>query len=558
MYFQSSKSESTWFIWFLKGLIIFGFLIMIGRLLDLQVVRGTYYKSLAEDNRVRRIPILAMRGSIFARDGETIVSSQKKDESENGSSYKEAKDLVINWSRQYKGGSLFGHITGYLGYVREDEVGKSRANCTDRGTRKSGSFVGRTGLEEQYDCSLSGIDGEELVEVDAMGGRIRTLGRKEPVKGEDLRTTIDYGLQKKAAESMKDPETGKERKGAVVALNTNGEVLALYSSPSFDPSLFISKDKSQEVGKILTDPNLPLFNRAIGGLFHPGSIYKPIVALAALEEGVISKDYTYDDAGRITINTNYGNFIYNNWYYTQYGGKEGQIDVTRALARSTDTFFYEIGNLLGVDKIDEWSHLFGLDQKTGIDVPGEIPGLVPSPDWKKRVKNENWFLGNTYHMSIGQGDLSITPLAITSAISAIAANGEWCKPQIVGGTDCKKFPVNQENIKTVKTGMIKACETGGTAYPFFDFKLPNEDGKVACKTGTAQIDTGDDTHAWFTIFAPSENPEIVLTVLVEKGGEGSKVAAPIARELFNYWFYERKGLEVPKKANATSTPAVGE
>jgi len=191
-------------------------------------------------------------------------------------------------------------------------------------------------------------------------------------------------------------------------------------------------------------------------------------------------------------------------------------------------------------------------------VSGEIPGLVPSPDWKKRVKNENWFLGNTYHMSIGQGDLSITPLEITSAISAIASGGEWCKPQLVGGTECHKIPVEPKNIDIVKQGMIKACEPGGTAYPFFDFTLPDDGGHIACKTGTAQIDTGNDTHAWFTIFAPSENPEIILTVLVEKGGEGSKVAAPIAREIFNYWFYERKGLEVPKKATATTTPAVGE
>jgi len=550
MYFNSYQSESPWFIWFLKGLIIFGFLIMIGRLLDLQVVRGAYYKSLAEDNRVRRIPILAMRGSIFARDGETLVTSTKKAEDEV--SYKDSKDIIVNWSREYKGGFTFGHVLGYLGFVKEDEVGKARGDCIDRGTRKSGSFVGRTGLEESYDCALSGVDGEELVEVDAMGERIRTLGRKEPVKGQDLRTTLDLGLQKKVSELMKD------KKGAVVALKPNGEVLSLFSSPSYDPSIFVTKEKQNEVGKILTDPNLPLFNRAIGGLYHPGSIYKPIIALAALEEGSIDEHYTYDDTGRIVIDTNYGNFIYNNWYYTQYGGKEGQVDVTKALARSTDTFFYEVGSLLGVDKIDAWSHTFGLDEKTGIDVSGEIPGLVPSPDWKKRVKNENWFLGNTYHMSIGQGDLSITPLEITSAISAIASGGEWCKPQLVGGTECHKIPVEPKNIDIVKQGMIKACEPGGTAYPFFDFTLPDDGGHIACKTGTAQIDTGNDTHAWFTIFAPSENPEIILTVLVEKGGEGSKVAAPIAREIFNYWFYERKGLEVPKKATATMTPAVGE
>ncbi len=540
------KEDPSWFIWLLKGVFIVGFLIMLGRLLDLQVIRGAYYTSLADNNRVRRVPILAPRGSILARDGEILSESQNKKEAE---SYKEnTETIIIPWERKYKESSDFGHILGYLGLVKEGEVGKVRGECPEKGVRRPGSFVGRTGLEEQYDCKLSGIDGEELIEVDAMGKKIRSLGQKPPIKGEDITTTIQFGLQKKVAAVMQG------KKGAVVALSPKGEVLSLYSSPSFDPS---------DITPLLQDKNLPLFNRAISGIFHPGSIYKPLVALAALEESAIDEGYTFDDTGRIIINTNYGNFVYNNWYFTQYGGKEGQIDVKRALARSTDTFFYQIGDLLGIEKLDLWSHTFRLDEKTGIDLPGEIAGLVPSPEWKLKVLGERWFLGNTYHMAIGQGDLAVTPLGITSGISIIASNGKWCKPHVVNGeqwdvnSECIDLGIQQKNINIVKEGMMKACQTGGTAFPFFDFQIP-----VACKTGTAQTDDAKDSlpHAWFTIFAPSENPEIVLTVLVEKGGEGSKVAAPIAREILDYWFYERKGLEIPKKQgpSVSATPGVGE
>jgi penicillin-binding protein 2 len=530
-----------------------GFLVILGRLLDLQVIRGAYYTSLAEENRVRRIPILAPRGSILDRNGEVISFSEKRET--NDDDIKTKKDILIRWDRRYQG-AAFGHITEYLGYTKEDEVGKVRGDCAEKGTRKPSSFVGRTGLEEMYDCTLSGIDGEELIEVDAMGEFIRSLGRKEPIKGEDLKTTIDFGLQQKIHTEMNGV------KGAVVALGPNGEVLALYSSPSFDPAIFVTKERAREVKEVLTNTNLPLFNRAIGGLYHPGSIYKPLVALAALTEGVISSDYTYEDTGNIAINTNYGDYLYNNWYFTQYGGKEGAIDVRRALARSTDTFFYEIGDLLGVENIVRWSETFGLDTKTGIDLPGEVSGLVPSPEWKLKTKGERWFLGNTYHLAIGQGDLAVTPLSISTAIAAIASDGKLCKPHIVGETsECKPIDVSQKNINIIKEGMEKACETGGTAYPFFDFEP-----KVACKTGTAETEGGKDgdTHAWFTVFAPLDTaPDIILTVLVERGGEGSKVASPIAKKILEYWYYEKNGLAVPTKSvpsiteNLTPTPLPG-
>jgi penicillin-binding protein 2 len=240
----------------------------------------------------------------------------------------------------------------------------------------------------------------------------------------------------------------------------------------------------------------------------------------------------FNDEGQITIKTLYGDFTYNNWYFTQYGGREGQIDLTRALARSTDTFFYTIGELVGPEKIAEFAHKFSLDEKTGIDLPGEVVGLIPTPEWKKKVKNEDWFLGNTYHLSIGQGDVAITPIELNMMTQAIATDGEYCKPTLSSEAkgDCRSIDIEKENFDLVKEGMKEACAAGGTGYTFFDF-VP----VVGCKTGTAEVGVGDDTHAWFTLFSPFERPEIVVTVLVEKGGEGSKVAGPIARSIMNRW-----------------------
>lgn len=552
----SSLKIQSWLTWFLRGILIFGFLILAARLVDLSVIRGNYFRSLAEGNRVRRVPILAPRGNILARGGELIVGNKEVKlhlifDSESG--YQKLKDvegvsdneIIEENQRNYVVGEAFAHLTGYLGEVSETELGKIRAECPDKGTRHLGALIGRGGLEQEYDCMLTGIDGEELIEVDAMGKKVRTLGRKKPIAGSDLHTTIDFGLQVKIAEQMKG------KKGAVVATDAGGEILALYSSPSFDPNTFVSND-SDKVTKLLNDPNLPLFNRVISGKFHPGSVYKPLVAISSLEEGIIDEDYSFDDTGQIVINTPYGNFSYKNWYFTQYGGVEGKIGLVRALARSTDTFFYKLGELIGVEKIFSWSGKFGLNQKTGVDLPGEISGFVPSPEWKIEEKGERWFLGNTYHMSIGQGDLALTPIGVNNYIATIASDAKLCKPKILNKEEanvffnrsrfsdaknfqCEDLGINRDSLDLVKKGMIGACSSGGTGFTFFDFEDKSKGTKVACKTGTAETENGEP-HAWFTVFAPVETPQIITTILVENGGEGSRVAGPIAREIFNYWF----------------------
>lgn len=541
----SANKTQSWLSWFLKGLLILGFFILLGRLIELQIIRGNYYKNLSEGNRIRRVTISAPRGQILARGGEILVGNkvvkrkivfnpesgyEKLDADAHGAEFTEM-------TRDYVLGQEAGHISGYLGEVSPDELGKIKGECPSKGPRKLGFLIGRSGLEELYDCHLSGFDGEELIEVDSQSMKVRTLGIKEPIPGNDLKTTIHYGLQKKLAQIL------GEKKGAVVVTGSFGEVLALFSSPSYDPNIFVNEIDFNKVEKILTNPNLPLFNRAIGGMFHPGSVFKPIVSIAALEEGKVDEDFLFEDRGNITIQSPYGNFTYSNWYFTQYGGVEGNIDLPRAIARSTDTFFYKVGELLGIEAIVTWAEKFGLGQKTGIDLPGEIAGLVPSPDWKLKVKGERWFLGNTYHISIGQGDLAVSPIALNRGIEAIASGGILCRPHLSlavesGNDKCRNLNIGKANIDLVKKGMVAACSPGGTGFTFFEFKEKNK-VEVACKTGTAQTESGEP-HAWFTAFGPADNPEIILTVLVENGGEGSKVAGPIAREIFDYWFEGRE------------------
>lgn len=534
------------------------FFILLARLVELQAVKGGYYKSLADGNRIRRVSIAAPRGKILARGGEELagnvmvrkklVLSEKGFEKSQDVEGARPEEIINEYLREYKIGADFVHVSGYLGEINQEELNKVEAGCLNKGPRKLGDLVGRGGLEEVYDCTLRGIDGEELIEVDSMGRYVRTLGRKNPVSGTDIKTHIDFSFQEFIAETVeKEKEKLKYSKAAVVATDANGEVLALYSTPSFNPNYFVRND-SEKISAILSDKNLPLFNRSISGIFHPGSVYKPIVATAALEEGKISRDFRYTDTGVITIKSIYGDYSYKNWYFTQYGGREGEIDTARALTRSTDTFFYKVGELVGVDSLVSWSQKFGLNQKTGIDLTAEVTGLVPSPKWKMDVKGERWFLGNTYHMAIGQGDLAVTPLELNTAISAIAAGGRLCPPRIASDSECSDLKISKSTIDYVKEGMKGACSPGGTAYTFFDFK-DKKGIDVACKTGTAETnDIDNTTHAWFVVFAPAsnaadssdespaENPEIVLTVMIEGGGEGSKVAGPIARTIMDFWF----------------------
>jgi penicillin-binding protein 2 len=539
----ASSNSQSWLSWFLRGLLILLFLVLFAKLFEVQIIKGKYYQALSQENRIRHVVIPAPRGRILARGGEelaTNVEIKKRVKFTTDGSFKITDDLtdmksdemITDYKRIYPLGDKFSHALGYLAQVGSEEVGKINPGCPGKGPRASGMLVGKTGLEQSYECGLLGTPGEELVEVGATGTSVRILGRREPIPGRDLKTTIDYGLQLEVASAM------NEKKGAAIVTDTTGQILAFYSFPTFDPNLFINKNNSQEIGSLLKDPGLPLFNRVISGTFHPGSVFKLIVALAALQEGLIDKNFHYNDPGVITVN----DYSYSNWYFTQYGRTEGLIDLVKAIARSTDTFFYTIGQMTGPSAIAKWAKSFGLDTLTGIDIPGETVGLIPTPEWKKETRNESWFLGNTYHMAIGQGDVSVTPIEINNYISGITTGGKICKPRfnLESAQNCRTVDVSGSDIGLIKQGMEAACSEGGTAFTFFDFPQKHSGISVACKTGTAEVGTDGTPHAWFTLFAPADNSQIVITVLIERGGEGSSIAGPIARKIADYFFVSAK------------------
>ena len=550
------------------------FLAGVARLFDLQVIRGSYFQALAEGNRIRRIPIKAPRGEILDRNGEVLARNiprynaakfstggvitdlaeiSREDAFKIQTEENDSTSLIVDVSREYPLGAAAAHLLGYVNEASSEEKDKEIVCPKEQESSYArvyeiGDLVGRGGIEEQYECILRGVNGEELVEVDARGRVVRSIGRKEPIAGQSIKLSIDAKLQRVSFEALEDApnelgtgplrESGGVVRGAVVATDPKtGEVLVLVSAPSYDPSTIGSNYE-----QLLKDENQPLINRAIGGIYPPGSTYKIVTSTAGLEEGVINRDTKFEDKGFISV----GSYTYRNWFYTQYGRVEGEINIVKAITRSTDTFFYKVGEDLGVDRLVNWSKKLGLGEKTKIDLPREAGGLVPDPTWKEKVQGERWYLGNTYHMSIGQGDLLVTPLQVNMMTSVIANGGRLCEPKVlkvvqvehVVQEKCKDLGIKEETFQLIKEGMVGACSTGGTAYPLFTFKP-----QVACKTGTAQFSTDPSTgsghwktHAWLTAFAPVESPALVVTALVEGGGEGSRVAAPVVKRVLQASF----------------------
>lgn len=509
------------------------FLILLARSFDLMVIRGNYFSFLSEENRLEEIRIEAVRGKILSRRGEVLAEDRVVYQNLKGEKISKDEALKIlqqegrvrrQYLRFYPLGEAAAHVVGFLGKATKEEVGKVK--CQQKGEIGINDWLGRGGLEQQYDCFLRGRPGKLLVELDTFGRVVRELGKIPAQKGEDLLTTLDAGLQKKVWEVMRG------KKGAVIVLDPlGGAVLSMVSSPSFEPNFFTWQFNKEKVREYLSDEEGMVFlNRAISGVYHPGSVFKPIVGLAALEEGKIDSSTVVEDVGVIRI----GKWEFANWYWTEYGKKEGRVNLVKAIKRSNDIFFYKVGEWLGAEKLAEWAEKFGLGRTTGIDLPSELAGVVPSPHWKRRVKKEAWFLGNTYHFAIGQGDLNTTPLQIAVATAAVANGGRICRPHLVEvrnqGNLCQDLGVKKENLELVKKGMIEACSLGGTGFEFFNFQP-----QVGCKTGTAEVGDGSgDSHAWFVVFAPASNPKILVVVFVERGGSGAYVAAPIAKEIMEY------------------------
>lgn len=510
-----------------------GVFLLLARLFELQIILGKRNLELAEGNRIRKEIFSAPRGIIFDRNEEPLVRNVPvyrlsvdnnqvpstkyqiitreealRIETQGG---QEAERLRVDVGRDYLYGPALAHVLGYLDW----------------------ELAGTTGVEEKYEQILKGQDGGEIYEIDTKGVKIREIQNFEPIPGQDLYLSIDGELSKIAYQALEG------RPGAVVATDAKtGQVLVLVSSPSFNPNMMRSGEMgSEKWEEWLNNPGKPFFNRAIGGIYPPGSTFKIITAVAGLEEGKIDETTKIEDPGVIRI----GEYSYANWYFTKYGKTEGTIGIVRAIKRSTDTFFYKVGEWLGAGLLADWAKAFGLGRTSGIDIDGEVDGLVPTPEWKEKTMGERWFLGNTYHFSIGQADLLTTPLQVNMMTSMIANGGKLCQPVVRrqktegGEQKCQDLNLEEKTLQLVKEGLKEACSPGGTASVFFNFTP-----QVGCKTGTAEYgDPEGKTHAWLTAFAPVDDPEIVVTALVEGGGEGSVVAAPIVKKVMEYYFQGR-------------------
>lgn len=536
--FGSSGGHSSRGIFFLYmiGVSIF-FLLVILRLFQLTIVKGDYYAGLAENNRIREITIEAPRGAIYDRKGIVLAANNSPDV--------ESSDERVVSKRIYYTNEALSHVLGYRQIADENDL--KNDSCLNK--LKLGDKTGKKGVEQLYECDLRGVRGKKLVEVDALGKQLKTLSILPPAPGKDITLSIDSMLQEKAHALL------AEKKGAVVALKPDtGEVLVLESAPGFDPQIFEDGDTKQS-GALILDESKPLFNRATEGNYPPGSTFKMFVASAGLEEGVITPEDTIEDKGFIEA----GPIRFHNWYYREQGRTDGEVNLVKSLQRSNDIYYYELGGKLGAEKIRKWAELFGFQNKSGIGIH-EIAGIVPSAFWKEQVLGERWFLGDTYNLSIGQGYVTSSPLQVAAATAVFANDGYLCTPHILKSTSsndktCKKVPISEKTYDVIREGMKAACETGGTGFPFFDYRIgklsASESAKLAtdaaelaagtrvevgCKTGTAESQQGRDPHAWFTIFAPFEKPEIVVTVLVEEVGQGSEIAAPIAKEILTSYF----------------------
>ncbi|MBI4136910.1 hypothetical protein HY469_02500 [Candidatus Roizmanbacteria bacterium] len=584
-------------------LFIGGFLLLSGRLYYLTIVRGTYYQSLSAENRTREERIPPPRGIIYARDGSILAANRpiyrQCDETKTVCRFldrdaaleKEAAGEMVEvvLGREYPEGSAVAHVTGYLSEITDDALTLRNETISTRNGLLDdefcqwcygmGDYIGASGIEETLEDRLRGIPGKRLIEVDATGVESKELVRVEPIPGENITLAIDIALQRAGIASLEKTLTKTDKGGAFIATKPHtGEVLAFYSAPSFDPNLFVFSDSreieefvrqneiSQQIpefsdssatttslARVLTDPKRPLFNRVIAGLYPPASTFKIITTTAGLEQGVLNEETTVEDTGVISI----GKFSFANWYFTQYGRTEGEIGIEQALARSNDIFFYKVGEWVGIDGLENWSRKFGLQKTTGIELAGEEEGLIR--------RNREWYLGDTYHIAIGQGDLLTTPIQVNTWTQTLANDGIKCRPTVFKIDDekaeCEEIGIGEETVRLINNGLIRACSEGGTAWPLFNFSVNtasssastrefNYDGEdylqlesggtkiqIACKTGTGEFgDPEHKTHAWLTAYAPAHDPEIVITVLVEAGGEGSSVAAPIVKDMMMEWF----------------------
>jgi penicillin-binding protein 2 len=588
--FRKKSLNGLWYF------ILIFLVVLACRVFYLDIISGDYYKELSRNNRIRTLVIKAPRGKITDKFGGILVSNIPSMDaviipSDLPTGYEERKAIIRTIAdilhmeegfietamesqnqkslesillkenisqdealilaeknknlpgimientaiRRYENSVIFSPIIGYDGKINREEMAKNpNYSMTD--------YIGKTGLEKYYEKELKGKNGAKQVEVDSLGNIKKNIGGINPQIGNDLVLNIDEGLQKKIYDSVAGmlEQTGTKT-AAVIAIDpSNGAVLAMVSFPSYDNNLFAEGISGEDYGKIINDKSLPLFNRVISGEYPPGSTLKPAVAAAALSEGIINIDTTVNDStGAIYI----GAWKFGDWKI------HGMVDVKKAIAESCDVFFYGIGgghgNIqgLGMDKMKKYENLFGLGNLTGIDLHGEVSGFIPDENWKLETRKEKWYIGDSYHASIGQGFIKTTPLQLANYIAAIANNGTLYEPHVVnrikkndGNLEIISPKIIRQNfisnkvLNIVRDGMRQVV-VSGTAQTLKDLPIA-----VAGKTGTAQFGSEGKTHGWFVSFAPFDNPEIAMAVLVEGGGEGHSTAVPITKDVLGWYF----------------------
>jgi Cell division protein FtsI/penicillin-binding protein 2 len=486
-----------------KVFILIVFVFLGGKLLGLQVVSGDTYKEISEENRLSRTIIFSDRGVIYDRNGVPIAYNSTRDEQDEFA------------KREYADIEGLSAVVGYVKYPLKDKLNRYYDEL----------YHGQTGVEKFYDLVLGGINGSKLIEMDALGSITSESLVDSPVKGKDLYLSLDALLTEKLHNTIS--ATASDRGftgGAGVIMDVlTGEVLALTSYPDYDQSVVTEGQNKVEIERLLKNKYTPFLNRAISGLYTPGSIVKPIVALGALNEGVISPTKEILSTGALTLPNPYNPenpSIFRDWK------AHGFVDMRKALAMSSDVYFYEIGGGfgnqkgLGITKLDDYFSLFGMGEKTGIDLPAEEESYIATPSWKAEnfPDDPDWRIGNTYHTAIGQYGTQTTPIAMTRAIAAIANGGKLLTPTILlnsrseASRVAREIDVNEEFYKIVQEGMRQAV-TAGTASG-----LSIEGVRVAAKTGTAELGVKkDNVNSWVVGFFPYESPRFAFTVIMERG-----------------------------------------
>ena len=578
--------------------ILLCFLVIFIKLFFLQIVEYEKYKSRAQQNRIVVHPLIPDRGKILDRNGkliadndiyytlevvpknisnindtysrlQTYIDLTKKDKerfkrlseiaadfssipikirltnreialfSANRHLFPEV-DLKYRFYRNYPYGRSASHLLGYLGRINKDDFDNLKRK--DRLTNYTNyDFIGKSGVEQNYEHLLRGEIGYAEVETDASGKNLRILEEKKPISGKNISLTIDIDLQIFAENLFQDYQ------GALVVLDpNNGDVLALVSKPDFDPNLFVDGIEAESWRLLNSSERKPLNNRAIQGVYPPGSTIKPFLAFSALEENFIDRYFTIEDPGFFKLARS--NHVFRDWKKDGHG----TVDLKKAIYQSCDVFFYELSNKMGINNIFKSMSQFGFGEKTGIDIPGEVGGLLPSKDWKKRRFNQVWYPGDTISVGIGQGYFLATPVQLAVATSIVANKGNRIVPRLLLSSSNSLINLISNfngdtylsNIEYIKDSMVAVTSSEGTAYS----SGQNLKFKLAGKTGTAQVfslrgrDYDEDKiqerlkdHSLFVAFAPADAPKISLALIVENGGSGSSVAAPMASKIIKYF-----------------------